>query len=136
MTSRASNSGVAPVGYLLLDTVPVPLMLLATGVLGIVRAAEWRAASPLPFGALVPVNFCATEPSWVLRIGGAARSINALVGGRVRVEYLRTDALLPMPRLNYGGSEFFSELVVANGKPFALVVNIDILFRTHLEMGK
>ncbi len=136
MTLKTSHFAVAPSGYLLLDTVPTVLALPAVNVLAIARAAEWDAELPLSFSILMPIYFAAQEPARVLRIGCGVQSIVALISGKIRVEYLHADALLAMPTLNHWGFEFFSEVVLADGKPSALVVNVDALFRAHRELDK
>jgi hypothetical protein len=135
VASRTSHSTIAPAGYLLLGTVPAALALPTVSVLGIVPAAEWNAEAPLPLSALVPIHFAASEPEWVLRIEGGAQSIIALISGAVRVAYLPTEAVLMMPALNVCGFDIFSNVVLTDGKPSALVVNIDALFRRHRELG-
>ncbi len=136
MASKVSNSAMASTGYLLLDTVPAALALPAVSVLGITRAAEWNAELPPPLSELLSMQFAASEPEWILRIGGGARLTAVLISGMVRFEYVQSDAILSMPSLHNSTLEVFTDVVLADGKPSALVVNIDALFRVHPELGK
>ncbi|HEY5959340.1 MAG TPA: hypothetical protein VIV60_22435 [Polyangiaceae bacterium] len=135
-SSKVSHAPVAPAGYLILNTVPTTLALPARGVLGIERATAGDVDSPLSLSALLPVQFSLSEPTWALRVGNNSQSIQLLVSGTVRIEYLRAESLLSMLSLNYSGFERFSEVVLANGRPFALVVNIGALFQAHRELGQ
>lgn len=136
MMAMASQTLGASIGYLLLDTFPSALALPAANVLDIVRANEWHAEPAIPLSSLVPIYFADSEPERVVRIGAGANSLAALISGKVRVEYLRAGALLAMPDLSGRGFENFSEVVLADGRPSALVVNIDALLRLHRELGK
>jgi hypothetical protein len=129
------HSTSAPAGYLLLDTVPTVLAMPAVSVLGIVRAAQWNADLPAWLSGLISVDFAAAQPEWVLRLGSAARPIAVLVSGAIRFENFQPGALLLMPALSDCASGVFSRVVVADGRPSALVVNIDALLRAHPELG-
>jgi hypothetical protein len=61
--------------------------------------------------------------------------MTALVSGAVRMEHLPPDDLLVMPSLNGMRSELFSNLILVNGRPFALLVNTDALVRARQELG-
>jgi hypothetical protein len=115
-------------GYVLLDTLPAALAFPAASVLGIVRGADWHAEPPLPFGDLLPIHFSVSQPAWVLNLAGAGKSIAVTFVGTIRMNYLHLDSLLPMDTFKYNGFGGFSQLVLANGKPLALVVNMDALF--------
>jgi hypothetical protein len=113
----------------LLDTAPVAVALPVSNVLGVFSFAEWSDESPRRFNELVPVRFTTSKPEWVLRLTGSAQTMIALVSGMVRVEYLGSDMRLSMPSLDQQATELFLEVVLADGKPSALVVNVDALFR-------
>jgi hypothetical protein len=136
MTHTRSCSVVAPTGYLLLCTDPTVLALPAASVLAVVRATEWKVELPLPLSALVPIRFAAREPKWVISIGVCDHPMATLVEGSLRIEYLGADSLLPMPPLIGCGFGIYSEVILADGQPSALVVNTDALVLVHRELGK
>lgn len=128
MACKEWHSAIAPTSYLLLDTVPVALALPAVSVLGISRAVEWNAETPIPLSELLSIHFAASEPEWVLRIRWGELLTAAIVSGTLRIEYVRKDALLSMPSLTRCTLEAFSDVILVDGRPSALVVNIDALF--------
>lgn len=121
-------------GYLLLDTTPTQLALPASKIFNVSRAIEWKAEPPTPFGSLLPIRFRVPEPEWILRISGISGPVAALVSGAIRIVYLRKASLLSMPTRTHVGFDFYSEVILADGKPSALVVNIDALPRAHREV--
>lgn len=130
-----ASFSVGSVGHLLLDTVPTKLAIPAAAVLDIVNAEGWKHEPPVPFGCLMPVQFAQDQPQWIVRVLGKD-PIHTLVCGKVRFEYWHTEALFHMPALDCPGFHAYSNVVLVDGRPSALVVDIDALFRAHRELGK
>lgn len=130
MASKARRLVQMSAGFLLLDTLPSVLALPASKVLSVSRATEWSEEPPQPFSSLLPVQFAAVEPAWVLRVGTGACALTALINGKVRVDLVPLDSLHSMP-LDYRGFDVFSEVILRDDKPSALVVNVDLLLRLH-----
>jgi hypothetical protein len=132
MVSKARRSVQMSAGFLLLDTLPSILALPAVKVLSVSRATEWPAEPPRPFASLLPIQFATIEPAWVLRIGVDNCSVTALINGKVRVDYVPVESLYSMP-LNQRGFDAFTEVILRDGRPSALVVNVDALLHLHQE---
>lgn len=130
----ASSFAADATGYLVLDTLPTTLALPAKSVLDIAPFKEELPEQLRPFSELVPVSFAALDPRWVLHVvvEGLRRAV--LVTGAVHLAYLPANSLLVMPQLHRQHHRLFSELVLTDGRPSALVVNIDALFQVHREL--
>lgn len=120
----------------MLDTVPTPIAFSAACIFSIARAADFTSDRPPPLNSVVPVEFSASEPAWVIRIGSGNQYVFAFASGVIRIEYVQKDALLAMPTLRDWGFGLFSNVILADGKPSALVVNANTFFRTRQGMGK
>jgi hypothetical protein len=127
-------AAVESAGYLLLGTSPTTVALPMACMLDVVRAADWVGELPPALDVLAPLCFVATDPAWVVRIGGSGQSMATVVRGRLRLEYLRTDELLKMPRLPKSGFELYSNVILAKGRPTALAIDIDALVHMHREL--
>ncbi len=131
MTSHASQSASARAGYLLINTIPTALAFPATKVRRITHAGDWTSETPIALSALLPIRFTEQGQEWVIQIDFGMRSLSALFRGKLRLEYISDDAILPMPALEQTSFGLFSNVVVANGSPSALVINVDVLFRSY-----
>ena len=129
--AKAARVNVAPSGYLILDTLPTVLALPASSVLGVVRASDWTAELPYSLGELLPVQFSVSHPAWVLRVTSEADTIPITFCGTPRMAYLRSDSLLSLSSVKFCGFQSFTDLVLANGKVSALVVNTDALLKSR-----
>ncbi len=135
MPASISHRSTATKAYLLLGTVPTPLALPAVGVLDIIHPTALDLVGAVPLDAIMPIKFGESEPAWVLCVGNEAESIRAQICGLVRLEYLSADFLVPMPSLGSSAFRCFSDVIVRDGRPSALVVNIGALLRLHQEQG-
>lgn len=134
MAALASNLATHAVGYLVLDTLPTTLALPAKSIIDIAPFKEELPEQLRPFSELVPIRFAALDPRWVLHVVVEDLRCAILVSGAVHLAYLSADSLLVMPQLHRQHHGLFSELVLTDGKPSALVVNIDALFQVHREL--
>lgn len=121
--------------HLLFETAPAALALPASSVLEVSRTTH-QTCDAVELSALVPVHFLQSAPVSVVRVGTNAESVVVLVSGIVHFEYYGEEALLEMPAVNVGGFELYSYIATSDGKPSALVVNIDALLRLHRELGR
>lgn len=121
--------------HLLLETAPATLAFPASSVLEVMRSAD-RSCDTVELSVLVPVHFLQSAPVSVVRVGSNAESILVLVSGTVHIEYYDDGALLNMPPLNVSGFGLYSCIATSDGKPSALVINIDALLRLHRELGR
>jgi hypothetical protein len=135
MTRTAPRVAASTTGHLVLGTLPTPLAFPASDVLDISRAGA-STSETTPLDSLVPVDFSTSEPEWVIRVGNHTRSMATLVRGSVRLEYVTSSALIPMPSVDYSGTRLFSYVIMVDGRPFALVVKVDALLQAHRELTK
>jgi|GEM_PF-2893824 len=135
MTPRNSAFAEVRAAFMLLDTMPTVLALECVNLLGVTRLGESSGESPIPFGTLVPTEFAVPEPESVLRIAFGHHYFATLISGTIRVEHFPTSALIEMPTRTLAGFRLFSNILLADDKPFALVVNIDAISRLRPELG-
>jgi hypothetical protein len=83
----------------------------------------------------MPLNFSASEPEWALHLENGNGNLTASVYGRIRIEHLSKESLLDMPVRSNRGFELFSNVILADGRAFALVINANELLRMHRELG-
>lgn len=131
----ASRFAVDSFGYLMLDTLPTALALPAQSVIDIAPMKDEAPEQPRLFSDLVPIRFAAPSPRWVLHVVVEGVQRPVLISGAVHLVYRPADSLLAMPELHRQNSKLFSELILTDGAPSALVVNIDALFLVRRELG-
>jgi hypothetical protein len=122
--------------YVVLDTIPTAVALSALDVRSIARATDLHLNEPLPsLNMFMPLNFSASEPEWALHLENGNGNLTASVYGRIRIEHLSKESLLDMPVRSNRGFELFSNVILADGRAFALVINANELLRMHRELG-
>ncbi len=126
-TWTVSNTAV---GHLLLATTPTIVAVPSRYVLAVSAAATWTAEQPPCLASALGIAFEADEPAWILRIGSDPHALVARATGRLRIAQLLPGELLPMPVMGNETSNY-SHVVVKQGTPWALVLDVPALRQLH-----
>ena len=132
---KTIESSFGSTAYLLLEAAPTNLALRAASVLAIAHTPPLDGKNPLPLHTFMPIHYAAPAPFWVLSLGDVTQTTMISFTGNARIEHLPVSALLAMPHVSRAGFEMFSDLVLVNERPVALLVNVDALIRAHQELG-
>ncbi len=127
MNARAEPFVIEAAGYLVLDTKPTTLAIATDGILAVERLVASAEGAPSALSDLLPVEFAAPDPSWVLTLGSAADSTPLLVRGHLRIQYFPAASLVAMPTECAAGFDLFTHVVMEDAGLSALIINVGAL---------